>query len=487
ENYLAEASSYVLHDDCSEFDIGELEDYLSTLNLENVPTIDMMIGGFECPVTALPFGALKSDWARLILLRKAQPKGSIFFEKLGRLFRILAVAYFRMEESFGGTGEGFTSSSTISDERSIEQTAFTSSNVTRENKEDDSDTIANNISSSDVAFSPVGTAFSSTTVQIVEKEADISVFPGVNTTGRKYTAASNNYPDNHAVNEGRLRTNEPEATETEREINNSRGFFYGNSLISTIDDFTKDQRIVANNLTVDELNENKDDPISARSGEFSTVESNVSADLINDIPVITFPAISRDTYGSVTSGYEKSISKSVVDESRLIFTVAEISYVKSITEQSRVYPGEISDNGVASSRESFNQSPSNPRADDVSLPFQRIPWNSLDSTLPRNKIKKPSIRRKNPPEMDFWRYVIIPENVPFVTPVATSTSIPETDQVNRSKKRGSLNTNIEKNFRWFYNFGHEDEQHSSKNPSDPRGIYIRCNGERRNDFEFTKK
>lgn len=77
----------------------ELEDYLSR-NIENVPTIDMMIGGFKCSVAALPFGALKSDWARLLLLQRAQPKDSILSKKLGRLFRILVIAYFQIEERY---------------------------------------------------------------------------------------------------------------------------------------------------------------------------------------------------------------------------------------------------------------------------------------------------------------------------------------------------------------------------------------------------
>ncbi|XP_076283186.1 uncharacterized protein LOC143210317 [Lasioglossum baleicum] len=57
-----------------------------------------MIGKFTSPVTELPFGALSSDWRRLLLLERAQPEGSILREKLGRLFRILAVAYFQTVE-----------------------------------------------------------------------------------------------------------------------------------------------------------------------------------------------------------------------------------------------------------------------------------------------------------------------------------------------------------------------------------------------------
>lgn len=100
---FSEASSHVLPGDCLEFDVNELEDYLSELDLENVPTIGMMVGQFQCPVTTLPFGALRSDWARLLLLQRAQPEGSILREKLARLFRVLAIAYFQMEERFDAT------------------------------------------------------------------------------------------------------------------------------------------------------------------------------------------------------------------------------------------------------------------------------------------------------------------------------------------------------------------------------------------------
>ncbi|XP_071869257.1 uncharacterized protein isoform X2 [Bombus fervidus] len=106
---FSKASLYVPPDDCLKFDVGDIEDYLSNLNFENVPTINMMIGGFKCPVTALPFRALKSDWARLLLLRKAQPKESIFLKKLDRLIGILVIAYFRMEERFDVMQSGFWS------------------------------------------------------------------------------------------------------------------------------------------------------------------------------------------------------------------------------------------------------------------------------------------------------------------------------------------------------------------------------------------
>lgn len=107
---FAKASSYVLRSNCLEFDVVDLEDYLPR-NIENVPTIDMMIGGFKCPVSALPFGALKSDWARLLLLQRAQPKDSILSKKLGRLFRILA--YFQIEQHYDIIQSGIFSSVTV--------------------------------------------------------------------------------------------------------------------------------------------------------------------------------------------------------------------------------------------------------------------------------------------------------------------------------------------------------------------------------------
>lgn len=107
---FAKASSYVLRGNCLEFDVVDLEDYLPR-NIENVPTIDMMIGGFKCPVSALPFGALKSDWARLLLLQRAQPKDSILSKKLGRLFRILA--YFQIEQRYDIIQSGIFSSVTV--------------------------------------------------------------------------------------------------------------------------------------------------------------------------------------------------------------------------------------------------------------------------------------------------------------------------------------------------------------------------------------
>lgn len=47
-------------------------------------------------------------------------------------------------------------------------------------------------------------------------------------------------------------------------------------------------------------------------------------------------------------------------------------------------------------------------------------------------------------------------------------------EVRRNLK--SLNTNIEKDLGWFYNFAHEDKQYSN-NPADRRGIRNRMQRE----------
>ncbi|KAG7204133.1 hypothetical protein KM043_001980 [Ampulex compressa] len=86
--------------ECLDLDVEDLEGYLGKLDLSAAPTLEVMAGGFKCSVTSLPFGALKSDWARLILLRDAQPESSILREKLGRLLRILVIAYNQREERF---------------------------------------------------------------------------------------------------------------------------------------------------------------------------------------------------------------------------------------------------------------------------------------------------------------------------------------------------------------------------------------------------
>ncbi|XP_043492085.1 putative uncharacterized protein DDB_G0282133 isoform X2 [Polistes fuscatus] len=88
-----------LKDQCLESNILDLEEYISTLKFAKVPTIDSMVVGFEFPMATLPFGILRSDWTRLLLLRNVQEKGSILAEKLEFLFKILIIAYQNFEQS----------------------------------------------------------------------------------------------------------------------------------------------------------------------------------------------------------------------------------------------------------------------------------------------------------------------------------------------------------------------------------------------------
>ncbi|XP_011057167.1 PREDICTED: uncharacterized protein LOC105147691 [Acromyrmex echinatior] len=107
--------------DLAKFDVNEIENHLSKLNLTDVPTVNMMTAGFKCPISALPFGTLKSDWARLLLLREAQPNGSIIKLKLVRLMRILIIAYYQMEERIDVTD----SEAKIAKKSMIEETMTT--------------------------------------------------------------------------------------------------------------------------------------------------------------------------------------------------------------------------------------------------------------------------------------------------------------------------------------------------------------------------
>ncbi|KAL6256468.1 hypothetical protein P5V15_012581 [Pogonomyrmex californicus] len=84
--------------DLVRLDVDDIENHLDALNLTDVPTVKMMTAGFKCPISTLPFGTLKSDWARLLLLQEAQPEGSIIRLKLVRLMRLLIIAYYQMEE-----------------------------------------------------------------------------------------------------------------------------------------------------------------------------------------------------------------------------------------------------------------------------------------------------------------------------------------------------------------------------------------------------
>ncbi|XP_043792190.1 uncharacterized protein LOC122714686 isoform X2 [Apis laboriosa] len=481
---FSKTSSYVLRDNCLEFDVVELEDYLSR-NIENVPTIDMMIGGFKCPVTALPFGALKSDWARLLLLQRAQPKDSILSKKLGRLFRILVIAYFQIEERFdiiqsgilssvnnidtrkemkrfnnsiidlGEVDKNFTANFTFFDNKKsigtikIERT--TRLDITRENKNDNFNTTRSNNSSTTVEFLSIDDrmVFRSTTERYEEKKmVNITGFSDINTEKKNYTEIS--------------KANESIAIE----IPNN---------------FTKGQGGKNIYRKKEELNKNKDDTLTATDiSGISVSNSNQKSIVKNMKEEGTTRSVFTTKISTMKSdGMEERDSKKMSDRSDYDYVTKfnlerienvnslEIFDAKTTSEPSRVYSNKISTN----SSESFNQSPSNRQTNDV---FEKIPWNFS------NKLEKPPIYKKlRKPSLDndFWKYIVISRNVVEPKMISEIENADKSEESStKSKKRASLNT--EKNLRWFYNFGHEDNKQYSNNPADRQGIYIECNGKK---------
>ncbi|XP_043507646.1 uncharacterized protein LOC122527480 isoform X2 [Frieseomelitta varia] len=490
---FSKANSHVQPDNCLEFDVDDLEDYLSKLNFENVPTISMMIGEFKCPVTALPFGALKSDWARLLLLQRAQPRESILLKKLGRLFRILVTAYFQMEERFDVVQSGSLSTSspttlstnesiinvdskdqtkelgsTITDPREtnetsmnlvstitfneesnstieIKRTTAASSSVTSEVESDDFDAMRNNIPSVKVTLSPVvdGTMLCPTSKQIDEKStttfANIIDFSYISAEKQKY-----------------------------REITTSSAIEYVTA--DTGNNFTMNNSC-ANIFPTNKLNENRNDSVTDGDIKISTTE--FGGETTNLISATTSISGLRD------SNDQRSMPKLTLPVN---FNTAESNEIKGHVSLKKTNAGsgssisqEISD--LAKS-ENISLNPTNRPIGRVSQVFQRVPCNSVNSTVPCNKIEKPSS------DNEVWKYIAISPKVNSATVTTKPTSALETGSANQSegdliktRKRGSTNTNIEKSFRWFYTFAH-----GSKNPFD-RSVHIKCNGNKHKDGE----
>lgn len=541
EHFPTEASSYAPPDDCLKFDVGDIEDYLSNLNFENVPTINMMIGGFKCPVTALPFGALKSDWARLLLLQRAQPKESIFLKKLDRLFRILVIAYFQMEERFDVMQSGFWSISrlvtkalTFNDKDfftslifvfySIEYfdsptaTSVHESTTSTDSKEETKkldNSIANSrkINKTSVNFA-ISTFFnndeSSSTIEIerialtssdVTSEGKTGNFHTIYNIPLKHHSISEQIDEKRTVTAFVNITNFSERTTDKRKYTEISTLSANESVtINTANNFTRNKN-GTNIFTRDELNEGGDDSDADKDINFSTTEfSKETKPIVTGSNAVTARILQTMT----SSSYQKLIATSVEKErttesiAPTIFSATQtngvrkhgtqkmrkkgdfpVSYdykvsgfnlgksknvnsreifdVKATSEQSHVYSDKISTNPT----ESFNQSPSNNRTGGVSQVFEKVPWNSMNSTVSSNEIKEPSIYKNTPFGNKFWNTLVISPKVSSTTVTAEPTLMPQTKGTERykgnsrkSKKRGSSNTDIEKMFRWFYTFSH---------------------------------
>lgn len=533
---FSKASSYVPPDDCLKFDVGDIEDYLSNLNFENVPTINMMIGGFKCPVTALPFGALKSDWARLLLLQRAQPKESIFLKKLDRLFRILVIAYFQMEERFDVMQSGFWSISSPTATSVHESTTSTDSKEETK-KLDNSIANSRKINKTSVNFA-ISTFFnndeSSSTIEIerialsssdVTSEGKTGNFHTIYNIPLKHHSISEQIDEKRTVTAFVNITNFSERTTDKRKYTEISTLSANESVtINTANNFTRNKN-GTNIFTRDELNEGGDDSDADKDINFSTTEfSKETKPIVTGSNAVTARILQTMT----SSSYQKLIATSVEKErttesiAPTIFSATQtngvrkhgtqkmrkkgdfpVSYdykvsgfnlgksknvnsreifdVKATSEQSHVYSDKISTNPT----ESFNQSPSNNRTGGVSQVFEKVPWNSMNSTVSSNEIKEPSIYKNTPFGNKFWNTLVISPKVSSTTVTAEPTLMPQTKGTERykgnsrkSKKRGSSNTDIEKMFRWFYTFSH-----SSKNNSVDRGVYIACKGKSHNGKE----
>ncbi|XP_033299037.1 uncharacterized protein LOC117205075 [Bombus bifarius] len=489
---FSKASSYVPPDDCLKFDVGDIEDYLSNLNFENVPTINMMIGGFKCPVTALPFGALKSDWARLLLLQRAQPKESILLKKLDRLIRILVIAYFRMEERFDVMQSGFWNISSPSATSVHEST--TSTNSKEETKKLDN-SIANsrkiNKTSANFAMSTfLNNDESSSTIEIerialtssdVTSEGKTGDFHTMHNIPLKHRSISEQIDEKRTVTAFVNITNFSERTTDKRKYTEISTLSANESVtINTANNFTRNKN--GTNIFT------RDDSDADKNINFSTTEfSNETKPIITGSNAVT----ARISETMTSSSYQKLIATSVEKErtaeliAPTIFSVTQTNGVKKHGTQNdykvTVYSDKISTNPT----ERFNQSRPNNRTGGVSQVFEKVPWNSTNSTVSSNKIKEPSIYKNTPFGNKFWKYMTSSPKISSTTVTADPTLMSQTKGTERykgnlikSKKRGSSNTDIEKMFRWFYTFGH-----SSKNDSVDRGVYIACEGKSHNGKE----
>ncbi|XP_012285269.1 uncharacterized protein LOC105702347 [Orussus abietinus] len=78
---------------CLPVDLVDLEEYISTLNLTNEPTLETLGRDPHDRRNVSIFGDRQTDWSRLFSLYEAQPEDSILREQLRRLFRVLLVGY----------------------------------------------------------------------------------------------------------------------------------------------------------------------------------------------------------------------------------------------------------------------------------------------------------------------------------------------------------------------------------------------------------
>nr|XP_034177358.1 uncharacterized protein LOC117602909 [Osmia lignaria] len=390
---VSKTSADDLSDECLKFDIAELEDYLSKLDSKNLPTIRMMVGEFKCSLNALPFGALKSDWARLLLLQKAQPNDSIFEEKLARLFRILLVAYFRTEERFDVVEQDLPTTKRFS-QFNVYSTSDvgTSNEVTLTKEFGTSNELTSSITVSSILKS--NTTNESTT----KNNVSIPTFAIANATGRTTFTS------------------------------------HKKSIAENVEDQQTTESIFASEVSITSTDMKRDFARAKGRGDFP-----VFHDFSNVVPSDENTFSEEDDLKFITMQYHNATNRNFVEfeKSPMISNIEETSQVNY---------------DYSSSRNSI---------------FQVL----KNTTLSWNKVKESAILRTPPPNNDFWKRIVNFRNVTLAPPTNTIPASEDTKM--RSKKRASLNTSIEKNFRWFYNLGQEDKRTSNVS-AEQRGINIEC-------------
>lgn len=399
----------------------ELEDYLSKLNVENMATIDRMVGGSKGPVTALPFGALQSDWARLLLLiKRTQPNDTVLAKNLARLFRILRVAYFRTEKPFDQPTTRTSWSSSRFDETSESTspstTEFTARNATTLTAEFSKPAVVASNRRKLTRDFATSNEFNTANVPAPRKLILPTMESSISTTTESISKNVNDSIPTFAITDpARLTT--------------LTG--YKKSITENVEDkqTTNRKSIFAPKVSVTTSEVKGDFERTKGRGDFS-----IFHDSSNLVSSNANTRSTEDRSRFVTTRY-----RNVADRNHAEFeknTDSQISKVQTTNRRNYIYNN------------------------NVVRDFQDIPSNKAIFLYPRSN-------------NDFWQYIVNS---------TTTRSISQTDETTdgvdgnlaKFKKRDSFNGNVEQNFRWFYNFDEKDT--SIRNlPANSPTINIECN------------
>lgn len=305
----------------------------------------------------------------------------------------------------------------------IKRTTVASLNVTSEVKNDDFDRMRNNIPSTKVTPVVNRTTLYSTSKQIDEKSTttvftNVIDFSYISAEKQKYKGITSSSTTEYITTD----------------VTNN--FTMNNS--------------GANIFTTNKLNENQNDSVTDEDIKFSTTEfsSKAKSVMMNSISATT-------SISGLQNSNDQRLTLPIDFNTTESNEIKEYVSLKETNGESDSHISQEISDPAKSENISFNQNPTNQPIGRVSQVFQKVPWNSVNSTVPSNKIGKPSS------DNEIWKYIAISPKVNSATATTEPTSTLKTGSANQSernliktKKRGSSNTNIEKSFRWFYTFAH---------------------------------